>query len=97
MAAFHHSYGILYLIAQKAHQGVMLRRRKREISRDNGKFLGILRRKNLYQVAMLRRRKRENSRENEENSVKTYELVQIEIFPNPENFPVFAVLIYPPV
>ena len=47
-------------------------------------------------VAMLRRRKRENSRENEENSVKTDELVQIEIFPNPENFPVFAVLIYPP-
>ena len=30
----------------------------------------------------------------EENSVKTDKLVQIEIFPNPENFPVFAVLIY---
>ena len=45
---------------------------------------------------MLRRRKRENSRENKENSVKTYELVQIEIFSKSREFSRFRRLNIPP-
>ena len=47
-----------------------IRHRKREISRENGKFLGKMSKmftKKFLSGAMLRHRKRENSRENEKN------------------------------
>ena len=76
----------------------MLRRRKREISRDNGKFLGIWRQKNFYLGGILRRGKRKIFQDPEKFSVFRTILETKKFLSELKNgeFSVFAVLIYPP-